>query len=71
MDDTFAKFVRITVDQNSENNWASITEVDINGDSQAPSPTPREICGNGVDDDGDGQIDEGCQLVVAVQIRLV
>ena len=61
VDDTFAKFVRITVDQNSENNWASITEVDINGDSQAPSPTPREICGNGVDDDGDGQIDEGCQ----------
>jgi F5/8 type C domain len=61
VDDTFAKFVRITVDQNSENNWASITEVDINGDSQAPSPTPREICGNGVDDDGDGQTDEGCQ----------
>jgi hypothetical protein len=61
VDDTFAKFVRITVDQNSENNWASITEVDINGDTQAPSPTPREICGNGVDDDGDGQTDEGCQ----------
>jgi hypothetical protein len=61
VDDTFAKFIRITVTGNNENNWASITEVDINGDSQPPAPTPREICGNGVDDDGDGQIDEGCQ----------
>jgi hypothetical protein len=61
VDDTFAKFIRITVEGNSENNWASITEVDINGDSQTPTPTPKEICGNGEDDDGDGQIDEGCQ----------
>jgi hypothetical protein len=64
VDDTFAKFIRITVTGNNENNWASITEADINGDSQSPSPTPtppREICGNGQDDDGDGQTDEGCQ----------
>ena len=61
VDDTFAKYLRITVDRNSENNWASITEVDINGDSQPPAPTPKEICGNGEDDDGDGQVDEGCQ----------
>jgi hypothetical protein len=25
-----------------------------------PPPPPQEICGNGIDDDGDGQIDEGC-----------
>jgi len=59
--DTMGRFVRITVTDNTENDWSSITEVDINGDSQAPPPTPREICGNGQDDDGDGQIDEGCQ----------
>ena len=59
--DTMGRFVRITVTDNTENDWSSITEVDINGDSQAPAPTPREICGNGQDDDGDGQIDEGCQ----------
>jgi hypothetical protein len=59
--DTMGRFVRITVTDNTENDWSSITEVDINGDSQAPPPTPREVCGNGQDDDGDGQIDEGCQ----------
>jgi F5/8 type C domain len=58
--DTEAKYIRITVDENSETDWASITEVDINGGSQTPVPTPKEICGNGVDDDKDGQIDEGC-----------
>lgn len=26
-----------------------------------PPPPPDEVCGNGIDDDGDGQIDEGCQ----------
>ena len=57
--DTNAKYLRITDLRNSENGWASITEVDINGDIQAPSPSP-EICGNGKDDDGDGRIDEGC-----------
>jgi hypothetical protein len=57
--DTEAKYIRITVNQNSETDWASITEVDINGGSQTP-PTPEEICGNGIDDDKDGQIDEGC-----------
>jgi hypothetical protein len=25
-----------------------------------PPPPPSEICGNGIDDDGDGQVDEGC-----------
>jgi F5/8 type C domain len=59
--DSMGRYVRITVTDNSENNWASITEVDINGESQSPTPPPREICGNGQDDDGDGQTDEGCQ----------
>ena len=57
--DTNAKYLRITDLRNSENSWASITEVDINGDTRTPSPSP-EICGNGIDDDGDKQIDEGC-----------
>jgi hypothetical protein len=55
------RYMRITVTDNSENNWASITEVKINGEGQTTPPPPREICGNGVDDDGDGQTDEGCQ----------
>ena len=59
--DTMGRYMRITVTDNSENNWASITEVKINGESQTTPPAPREICGNGVDDDGDGQTDEGCQ----------
>src|SRR5918994_4493443 len=58
--DTDARYVRITVLENNENNWASITGIGINGGSQTPVPTPEEICGNGVDDDNDGQIDEGC-----------
>jgi len=59
--DTNAKYLRITDMRNSENSWASISEVDINGDIQAPSPSPSpEICGNGIDDDGDGMKDEGC-----------
>jgi hypothetical protein len=63
--DTNAKYLRITDLRNSENSWASITEVDINGDTQTPSPSP-EICGNGKDDDGDGQIDEGCSPVAEI-----
>ena len=36
MDDTKAKYLRITDMKNSENDWASITEVDINGDTLIP-----------------------------------
>jgi hypothetical protein len=61
--DTDTKYIRITVERNSETDWASITEVDINGGSQTPVPPQNEICGNGVDDDKDGQIDEGCTPV--------
>lgn len=32
------------------------------GTSTPPPPPPTEICGNGIDDDGDGEIDEGCQV---------
>lgn len=50
--DTQARFLKITVYENSEdNNYASISELDIYG------YTPREICDNGLDDDGDGLID--------------
>src|SRR5918992_2983621 len=61
--DTDAKYIRITVERNSETDSASITEVDINGGSQTPVPPQNEICGNGIDDDKDGQIDEGCTPV--------
>ena len=57
VEDTSARYLRITVMANTENNWASITEVKINAKASSPSP---EICGNGIDDDDDGQIDEGC-----------
>lgn len=30
------------------------------GSTPPPPPPPVEVCGNGVDDDGDGQVDEGC-----------
>ena len=58
MIDTNAEYLRITDMGNSENDWASIT-VDINGDTQIPTPSP-EICGNDKDDNDDGRIDEGC-----------
>ena len=49
---TQARFLKITFYENSEdNNYASISELDIYG------YTPREICDNGLDDDGDGLID--------------
>src|SRR5829696_2794379 len=57
VEDTTKRYLRITVMANSENDWASITEVKINAKTSSPSP---EICGNGIDDDDDGQIDEGC-----------
>ena len=60
--DTMGRYMRITVTGNSENSWSSITEVRINGEPQTTPPAPMEICGNGVDDDGDGQTDEGCQV---------
>jgi hypothetical protein len=28
-----------------------------------PVPPPAEVCGNGIDDDKDGQIDEGCTVI--------
>jgi hypothetical protein len=62
--DTNARYVRITVTGNTENNWASISEVEINGESGTtplppppPPPPVTEICNNGIDDDGDGLID--------------
>src|SRR5215204_2280564 len=64
VEDTSARYLRITVMANTENNWASITEVKINAKASSPSP---EICGNGIDDDDDGQIDEGCTDPFGIQ----
>ena len=52
-----ARYVKITVNGNTQNQWASITEIDVRGPD--PSPPP-EICGDGIDNDGDKLIDEGC-----------
>ncbi len=41
---------------------------DCDGWGCGPTPPPAEICENGVDDDCDGQIDEGCDLAVPVDI---
>ena len=32
------------------------------GSSGPPAPTPVEICGDGIDNDGDGLVDEGCPV---------
>ena len=55
--DVNARYVKITVNGNTQNQWASITEIDVHGPD--PSPPP-EICGDGIDNDGDKLIDEGC-----------
>jgi len=57
VEDTSKKYLRITVIANTENDWVSITEVKINARTSSPS---AEICGNGIDDNDDGRIDEGC-----------
>ena len=40
--DVNARYVKITVNGNTQNQWASITEIDVHGPD--PSPPP-EICG--------------------------
>ena len=55
--DVNARYVKITVNGNTQNQWASITEIDVHGPD--PSPPP-EVCGDGIDNDGDKIIDEGC-----------
>src|ERR687898_1824192 len=60
VEDTTKRYLRITVTANTENDWASITEVKINAKTSSPS---SEICGNRIDDDGDGEVDEGCTSV--------
>ena len=55
--DTDARVFRISIYANTENNWASISEVAIYTRGGNHS---QEVCGNGIDDDGDGLVDEGC-----------
>lgn len=35
-----SRYVKVTVTANTENNWASITEVKIDGSTSSPTPTP-------------------------------
>ena len=59
--ETQARYVKITVTGNTQNNWASISEVEIFGSPDpTPTPLPQEICGDGIDNNKNGQIDEGC-----------
>jgi hypothetical protein len=36
----------------------------IDGSAVPPPPPPEEVCGDGLDNDGDGQVDEGCAVEV-------
>ena len=61
--ETQARYVKITFAGNTQNDWASISEIDVFGlpVSTPPPPLPQEeICGDGIDNDNNGQIDEGC-----------
>jgi uncharacterized protein YxeA len=60
--DASARYVKITVNGNTLNNWASINEIRVFGDPTTTTPPPpkQEICGDGIDNNGNGQIDEGC-----------
>jgi hypothetical protein len=55
--DTQAKYLKITVTGNTQNDWISVTEIDVFG---AGSSVQQEICGDGIDNNGNGQVDEGC-----------
>lgn len=55
--DTVARYIKITVTSNSQSDWVSINEIDIFGTS---SPMQKGICEDGIDNKGNGQIDEGC-----------
>lgn len=50
----------------SQYNNLSLVPIVINGTvvngTHTPPPVKVEICGNGLDDDGDGLVDEGCQV---------
>src|SRR4051812_10499811 len=39
---------------------AKVANLGPDGGGNGPANPPGERCGNGIDDDGDGQIDEGC-----------
>ena len=55
--DTQARYLKITVTGNTQSDWVSITEIDVFGTA---SSTQQEICGDAIDNNGNGQIDEGC-----------
>ena len=55
--DIDARYVRITVNGNTENTWASMTEINVIGYGGGGGGGTAEICNNLIDDDLDGLID--------------
>jgi F5/8 type C domain len=55
--DVDARYVRITVNGNTENTYASITEINVIGFGGGSGGGTAEICNNLIDDDLDGLID--------------
>jgi hypothetical protein len=53
--------MKITGHGNSVNGWNSFTEVKFYGEGKiTPPPTQEEICGDNIDNNSNGQIDENC-----------
>ena len=55
--DVDARYVRITVNGNTENTYASITDINVIGFGGGSGGGTAEICNNLIDDDLDGLID--------------
>jgi predicted phosphodiesterase len=48
---------------NDSNSYTFTRQYQPESPTTPPLPVPTEICGNGIDDDGDGLIDEGCPVI--------
>ena len=54
---------KVTINLFNDTNTYTLTrQYQPESPTTPPLPTPTEICGNGIDDDKDGQIDEGCPI---------
>ena len=56
-------FSKPTFDGLEDLNSILVFGITVVDDGTLPPPPPAEVCGDGVDNDGDGQVDEGCVVV--------